>query len=258
MGWLWSRLPITSPNFVVEVEFKISGESPTLFGDGLAIWLTTERAKPGPIFGNSDKFEGLGVFLDTYANARHAYSFPRINAMVGDGEKSYDYGNDGDSTSIGACSINFRKTKVATKLKITYMKDTLLDVKVQHDAWDEWSNCFSVEKVTLPSAPFLGFTAMTGDVFDAHDIISVASYSAIPAKDKKQPTAKNSMFKGAGSSSKGTWFGFFFKLLMFAGVCVGGFVAYQRYVQNNAYGHGRRFGGSGGLGGGFYTNGKRF
>ena len=51
-GWLWSRLPITAANFVIEVEFKISGDSSHLHGDGLALWVTKGRAEPGPVFGN--------------------------------------------------------------------------------------------------------------------------------------------------------------------------------------------------------------
>ena len=53
-----------------------------------------------------DKFNGLGIFLDTYANSRHSYSFPRIVAMLGDGNKNYDHHNDGDSNSVGACSVS--------------------------------------------------------------------------------------------------------------------------------------------------------
>lgn len=94
-------MAVTVENFQVEVEFKvctavilcggsellpqISGEQSHLFGDGLALWLTTERAQPGPVFGSKgalndigppqvrllirscmlDKFKGLGVFIDT-------------------------------------------------------------------------------------------------------------------------------------------------------------------------------------------------
>ncbi len=38
----------------------------------MAVWFTTERAKVGPVFGFVDKFEGLGIFFDTYANSRHS------------------------------------------------------------------------------------------------------------------------------------------------------------------------------------------
>ena len=66
----------------------------TLF---LAIW---HCSRP-----SLDKFEGLGVFLDTYANSRHPYAFPRVTAMLGDGKTSYDQDHDGEANSIGACSV---------------------------------------------------------------------------------------------------------------------------------------------------------
>ena len=143
--------------------------------------------------------------------------------MLGNGETAYDYGNDGEGQIIAACSVrllslaanlrsqsfsqaNVRGTNVATKLRITYVKDMFLDVriqlsrfisapslnsnlsqvKVQHRAcksiiqidcpysippWvgDDWTDCFSLSPISLPSAPYLGFSAMTGDVFDAHE-----------------------------------------------------------------------------------------
>ena len=52
-----------------------------------------------------DKFDGLGIFLDTYANSRHPYSFPRISAMLGDGEIEYDMEHDGEKHQLGACSV---------------------------------------------------------------------------------------------------------------------------------------------------------
>jgi mannose-binding lectin 2 len=82
VGWLWSRLPVTAANFEIEVEFKIGGDSTHLFGDGLAMWLTTTRAQAGTVFGSVgrsahrmqifrklmtvlDEFNGLGIFIDT-------------------------------------------------------------------------------------------------------------------------------------------------------------------------------------------------
>jgi len=113
---------LTTSNVVIEVEFKISGESHNLYGDGMAVWITPTRAQPGPVFGSINNFKGLGIFIDTYANARHPYSFPRISAMLGNGETAYDYGNDGEGQIVAACSANVRGTNVATKLRITYVK----------------------------------------------------------------------------------------------------------------------------------------
>jgi lectin, mannose-binding 2 len=117
----------------------------------------------------ADNFDGLLIAIDTYANARHSYGFPRIVAIKGDGQTKYDHDNDGDSQALGACSANIRRTNVATKLKITYLKDEYMDVKVQHKAWDDWTDCFRLDKFSLPHAPFLGFSALTGAVTDAHE-----------------------------------------------------------------------------------------
>lgn len=54
----------------------------------------------------SDKFQGLGIFVDTFANARHAYTFPRISAMLNDGTQVYDHDNDGEQHEIAACSVS--------------------------------------------------------------------------------------------------------------------------------------------------------
>ncbi|EDR00597.1 ERGIC53, mannose lectin, ER-Golgi intermediate compartment [Laccaria bicolor S238N-H82] len=269
MGWLWSRLALTAANFVIEAEFKISGDSSHLYGDGVALWLTTDRAQPGPVFGSIDQFNGLGIFLDTYANGRHTYSFPRIVGILGDGKTKYDLANDGDSQAIGACSANFRRTNVATKLKVTYVKDTFLDVKIQHKAWDDWSDCFYIKDISLPANPFLGFSAMTGDVSDAHDIISVTTYSAIltspdSPRDKHSKPRKNPFRKSASEDEdeEGSWLGFLFKLVLFGGVCAGGFYGYKEYQRRQRYGGRGGFGGLG-MGGGdsfgnIYSNSKRF
>lgn len=50
--------------------------------------------------------------------------------MLGDGQTPYDQAHDGEANSLGSCSANFRRTNVITKLKITYVKDTYLDVRL--------------------------------------------------------------------------------------------------------------------------------
>ncbi|EPQ55311.1 hypothetical protein GLOTRDRAFT_76675 [Gloeophyllum trabeum ATCC 11539] len=270
MGWLWTRLPLTTSNFVIEVEFKVSGESNHLFGDGMAVWLTKDRAQPGPVFGSIDKFEGLGIFLDTYANARHSYSFPRIVAMLGDGKTEYDHDNDGESTNIGACSASYRLTNIVPRLRITYFKEEgYLDVKSQYRAWGEWTDCFSLTGVRLPQAPFLGFSALTGAVSDNHDIISVSTYSAILSpKDAPRDKLRTKLWGGSSSRTGegGSWTWFFLKLFLFAGVCAGGWFGYQEYQRRQRYGGGGgfgmggaggMFGGRNGFGGVFYDS-KRF
>ncbi|KAN0062703.1 hypothetical protein ACQY0O_004898 [Thecaphora frezii] len=173
MGWLWSRLPITAESMEIIFEFKIDGHSNHLSGDGMAMWLTEERAKPGPVFGNMNYFTGLGIFFDTYPNSRHPFHFPHISVMSGNGVEAYENARDGARQEVVGCSIDFRRTKVATKARFTHIKNVYTSLEIHHDEWDTWERCFKIGNITLPNQPYLGFTALTGDVSDAHDIVSV-------------------------------------------------------------------------------------
>lgn len=69
------------------------------------MWLTKQRAQPGNVFGHTDKFEGLGLFFDTYKNNRPGTVFPYIMAMTGDGNTAYDKDNDGKANELAGCSV---------------------------------------------------------------------------------------------------------------------------------------------------------
>jgi hypothetical protein len=36
---------------------------------------------------------------------------------------------------------------------------------------EEWSNCFTLDGISLPPNPYIGLSAMTGDVSDAHEYV---------------------------------------------------------------------------------------
>lgn len=40
---------------------------------------------------------------------------------------------------------------------------------------DDWTPCFTLKNVSLPEVPFLGFSALTGDVSDEHEYAVVTS-----------------------------------------------------------------------------------
>jgi len=73
----------------------------------MALWITKQRAQTGTVFGFTDKFEGLGVFIDTYKNGRTGTAFPYVMAMLGDGQTSYDNDDDGKANDVGGCSVFF-------------------------------------------------------------------------------------------------------------------------------------------------------
>ena len=90
--------------FQIEVEFKIHGQG-HLHGDGMAIWVIEERGKPGKVFGHTDNFNGLGVFIDTYKNSRPGVTFPYVMAMLGNSSVSYDKDHDGKDNELAGCSV---------------------------------------------------------------------------------------------------------------------------------------------------------
>lgn len=55
-------------NWEVQIQFKVTGTTKDLFGDGFAFWYTRDRMFTGPVFGSRDYFSGLAVVADTYSN----------------------------------------------------------------------------------------------------------------------------------------------------------------------------------------------
>ncbi|WVO18712.1 hypothetical protein L204_106432 [Cryptococcus depauperatus] len=238
-GWLWARMPLSISNWQIEVEFKVDGNAHSIFGDGFAMWLTSDRAKQGPVFGSADYFNGLGVFFDTYANSKHGYTFPRVSAMRGDGRTSYNHDNDNEEGEIAGCSENFRRRgDVPTKARLTYIKGKVLQLKLQTKNVDEWKICFQTN-VEIPEGSYIGFSAVTGDVSDNHDIISVNTASvtvhpkhrinqvpvSVGTTDKSGKDRKLS--KRSGSSSG--WFTFVLKAIGVVAFIAFAVAAYRTY-----------------------------
>ncbi|KAK3711223.1 hypothetical protein LTR37_009817 [Vermiconidia calcicola] len=234
-GWIFSRVPLTATNWEIEVEFAISGTG-NLFGDGMAMWVTKSRAEEGPVFGMKDRFEGLGLFFDTYKNNRPGTVFPYVMAMVGDGQTSYDQANDGKNQELAGCSARgIRNADIPTKAKITYFQDKELTVELMYKKEDEWTRCFQVSGVKLPSVTYLGFSAETGQLSDNHDIIRVDTRNLYSPSGqsggRREPTRKSG--KGTPrkpkSKSSGSWLWTFMKFIMFGLVVAGAYVGFTMY-----------------------------
>ncbi|KJE89201.1 vesicular integral-membrane protein VIP36 [Capsaspora owczarzaki ATCC 30864] len=172
-GYLWSRLPVLFDHWDLIVEFKVHGSGRKLFGDGMAFWYAKQPMTPGPVFGSVDFFSGLGLFFDTYSNhnGHHHHAHPYISAMIGDGTLHYDHDADGTLTELAGCEAQFRNKPYPTRFRVTYLNNVL---QVFHDIDNErsWKECFTKSGVHLPSGYHLGFSAATGDVADAHDVIT--------------------------------------------------------------------------------------
>jgi len=205
------------------------------------MWITKERGQPGPVFGSTDNFNGLGIFVDTYKNNRPGVVFPYVMAMFGDGKINYDKDNDGKGTELAGCSARgIRHATVPTKLKLTYFQDKQLKLELQYKTEGEWTLCFETnEPPAIPQIAYLGFSAETGELSDNHDIISVRARNLYMA-----PKSSGSSKGSAGGSSKskskkykkkgqsGGWFWFLAKIMLVVLVAGGAYVGYTAYRAN--------------------------
>lgn len=234
----------------------------------MAMWLTKQRASPGNVFGSMDKFEGLGIFFDTYKNNRPGTVFPYVMAMNGDGKTPYDKDNDGKANEIAGCSVrppspflshaNFnqsiilthlsqargiRNANIPTKARLTYFADSSLKLELQYKTESDWTTCFEIADFKAPPVAYLGFSAETGELSDNHDIISVKTqnlYKRNPSAnagkstkagstDKKGKTGSSYSRPLPGQETKGSWTWFFFKFILFGLAVTGAYVGFTIY-----------------------------
>ena len=136
----------------------------------------------GTALGGPNKFEGFAVFFDTYKNhqfkgKRHPY----VYGIVNDNTKDYDDITTADVENQG-CHIPLRnadpETLDTTIARVTY-KSNKLSVVMQPEGADDWVKCFQIQKVQLPKTGFFGVTAMTGDLVDKHQMVSIEVFSRI-------------------------------------------------------------------------------
>ncbi|KAI3492978.1 hypothetical protein L1887_42353 [Cichorium endivia] len=145
---------------------QVDGHASHVAGDGMAIWLTQERAKPGPVFGSINYFTGLGIFLDTYPNSRHPYSFPRISLMNGNGVEAYE--NDKDGRTPGSRRLLHRlpqRQGSQTKAKLIHVKGVYTELLIHHSEWDPLGKLLQTRRLSrCPSIPISASRRSRGDV----------------------------------------------------------------------------------------------
>ncbi|XP_075457981.1 VIP36-like protein isoform X1 [Ascaphus truei] len=259
-GAVWNRVPCYLRDWELQVHFKIHGQGKkNLNGDGFAIWYTKDKMQPGPVFGSKDSFMGLGVFVDTYPNEEKQHEsqkkrytpgiqriFPYVSAMVNNGSLTYDHSRDGRPTEIGGCTAIVRNLNHDTFLVIRYVKRRLT-IMIDLDGKQEWKDCLDVPGVRLPRGYFFGTSAVTGDLSDNHDIISLKLYQLTvarsPAEEKQDkevftPSVDNLKLPGVETPTE-PMSGFalfliiFFSLvgLVFAGVI--GLIVYNKWQERS-------------------------
>lgn len=128
-----------------------------------------------------------------------------------------------------------------TKARLTYFQDTSLKLELQYKPDEDWTTCFELGPVAIPSIAYLGFSAETGELSDNFDIIKVdtqnlyssAQYeggSKRPAPSTR-PGAKD--YNPNREKRGGSWTWFFLKIVLFGVLCVGAYVGWTMYRSSS-------------------------
>uniref|UniRef100_A0A8C3LJN9 Lectin, mannose binding 1 n=1 Tax=Chrysolophus pictus TaxID=9089 RepID=A0A8C3LJN9_CHRPC len=198
-GSVWTKNKSIFEYWEVEVTFRVTGRG-RIGADGLAIWFTEEQGMEGPVFGAADKWNGVGIFFDSFDNDGKKNN-PGVVVVGNDGKLLYDHQNDGSTQALASCQRDFRNKPYPVRAKITYYQKTLT-VLINNGFTpdkEDYEFCAKVEDMVLPSQGYFGISAATGGLADDHDVLSFLTFqltepgkeipksdAEIPEKDKEK------------------------------------------------------------------------
>ncbi|KAG5461982.1 MAG: legume-like lectin family-domain-containing protein, partial [Olpidium bornovanus] len=117
-GSIWAKDPNKHPEWEVEFSFRASGRG-TAGGEGLAFWYTKDRGQEGPIFGSKDKWDGVGIFFDTYDEKAKRNS-PLVYSVINDGNKELAKSSNADQLKLGSCWRDYRNPVGPVWVRVSY------------------------------------------------------------------------------------------------------------------------------------------
>ncbi|XP_050296291.1 protein ERGIC-53 isoform X2 [Anthonomus grandis grandis] len=180
-GAIWSKNQVPFQFWEVDIAFRISGRG-RIGADGMAFWYVQQKGDyDGPVFGSSEKWNGLAIFFDSFDND-NKHNNPHIYAVLNDGNVVFDHANDGTNQQLAGCMRDFRNKPFPTRARIDYYNN-VLTVLVHNGMTNneaDYEMCFRVENVHLPKNGYFGLSAATGGLADDHDVIHflTSSYGA--------------------------------------------------------------------------------
>ncbi|XP_055707371.1 protein ERGIC-53 [Phlebotomus papatasi] len=189
-GAIWTKSKTNFDWWDVEIVFRVSGRG-RVGADGLAFWYTTEIGDyNGDVFGSSDRWNGLGLFFDSFDND-NKHNNPYIMAVLNDGTKKFDHQNDGTTQLLSGCLRDFRNKPFPTRARIEYYNNvlTVLFHNGMTNNNQDYEMCLRAEGVHLPKYGYFGLSAATGGLADDHDVFHFLTTSLHPAgQDPQQPS----------------------------------------------------------------------
>ena len=196
-GALWSAESVGADQATLELTFRISGQGQHFFGDGLALWLSADRAfRAGAFHGADPRFAGVAVVADTFRNDEAAAAH-RDLALVASGGGAADAAALLEGAAGCDASVRYHENRGdfsvdrSSRVRLAVAAGTAtLAVDAANDG--TWVECAAV---ALPPAldgawlrrAHVGVTASTGQLADNHDVLALAVRTdgapAAPAAD---------------------------------------------------------------------------
>uniref|UniRef100_A0A4W5JV41 Lectin, mannose-binding 2-like a n=1 Tax=Hucho hucho TaxID=62062 RepID=A0A4W5JV41_9TELE len=237
-GAVWSRIPCHLRDSELQVHFKIHSQGmKNLNGDTLAIWYTKERMQKGPVFGKQDLITGLGVLVDTYPNKEKHLEAQKTRYTTRTQDLPLCVGD-------GGCTTMLRYYKHDTFIFIRYVCRRLT-IMIDIDGHHEWRDCLDIPG--LPQGYYFGSSAVTGDLSDNHDVISLKLYQLTVLRSETEemeeedeiplPSVDNMDLLRMGESEEGwsniaMFFTILFSMLGCFLLIVVGLIVYSHWNEN--------------------------
>jgi len=176
-GIVYNTVHADTNDFNAYIDFEIK-TSPTSreAADGFAFWLLRDVPAVGPSMGISDKFVGLGVVVDTFANSRSSRT-PYVYAFVNDGTVGWDASTDGKQTQLTqGCHVEINKP---TRMYVSLQGQELRVALSTAHGFGHRYDCFQASGVRLgfESNGLFAVSAETGHYFATHDVSAVQIHS---------------------------------------------------------------------------------
>uniref|UniRef100_A0A8C7ME17 Lectin, mannose-binding 2-like a n=1 Tax=Oncorhynchus kisutch TaxID=8019 RepID=A0A8C7ME17_ONCKI len=157
---VWSRIPCHLRALELQMHFKIHSQGmKNLNGDVLAIWYTKEHMQEG-----TDLFTGLGVLYCIVVTAVSFTCSPSLSLLSVSHSFIFSHLPTEDlplCVDDGVCTAMLRNHNHNTFIFIRYVR---------------CRDCLDIPGVRLPQGYYFGSSAITGDLSDNHDVISLRLY----------------------------------------------------------------------------------
>lgn len=167
-GAVWADASNTKSEWKFNFDFRASG--PERGGGNLQLWYTKDgRASvdTASIY-TVGKFDGLALVIDTYGGKGGS-----IRGFMNDGGTDYRNHHAVDSLAFGHCDYAYRNLGRPSQISVRQEANTFgVDV--------DGRQCFSSDKIKLPSDYYFGITAAsadTPDTFEVYKFVTTTSSS---------------------------------------------------------------------------------